>query len=334
MAIVRRQQINLQATPYYHCTSRCVRKSFLCGVDDYSGNNYEHRRGWIESGLIKLSKAFCIDVVGYAVMPNHYHVILHVNLPQWERLTDHDVIDRYGMIRKIGAEMARYRDGGDVTESEREAIDRTLAQWRDRLSNISCFIGYLNEQIAREGNQEDGCTGRFWEGRFHSQALLDDTALLQCLTYVDLNPIRAGLAETPETGDHTSVKHRIDRRREQQPDELMAFLKPRVQQPSLAPNTQAPQNPQESVIPITFSNYLELLDWTGRILREDKTGAIEASMPPILTRLNTNDIQWKARISNPRLWRSKALGAHSLRKDYAESIGQNWVWQHRPPPEE
>jgi hypothetical protein len=68
----------------------------------------------------------------------------------------------------------------------------------------------LAEPIARLGNKEEKVTGHFWEGRFKAQPLLDETAIAACMVYEDLNPIRAGIAKTPETSDFTSVKERIE----------------------------------------------------------------------------------------------------------------------------
>ena len=96
-------------------------------------------------------------------------------------------------------------------EQEKAALDllaKQVSDWRSRLTNISWFMRVLNEKIARMANKEDECTGRFWEGRFKCQALLDEQALMACMVYVDLNPVRANMAATPEESEHTSVKSR------------------------------------------------------------------------------------------------------------------------------
>ncbi|WP_410174042.1 transposase, partial [Microbulbifer thermotolerans] len=164
--------------------------------------------------------------------------------------------------------------------AELARMEELAAEWRARLMDISWFMRMLNESIARQANREDGCTGRFWEGRFKSQALLDERALAACMAYVDLNPIRAKIADTPETADHTSIQRRISEAQDgKQPPQLFPFA----------------GNPRESIpvgLPFQLQDYLELVDWSGRCLREDKRGAIDEQLPPILERLQINPRYW------------------------------------------
>ena len=343
MTVARNQLINIESTPYYHCTSRCVRRAFLCGKDDYTGQSYEHRREWVESLILKLATAFCIDVVAYAVMSNHYHVILRINQALAESLTDEDIIDRWGLIYKPDSLMQDYRNGVMITEDERNRVEDTLRQWRTTLSNLSRFMGYLNEQIARRANLEDKCTGRFWESRFHSQALLDDEALLRCMTYVDLNPVRAGICATPEESDHTSIKHRIDQRIKGSPTILMDFLTSSREQhemtdraslpglDAITDHTLSPATDSIHTLPLSFTEYLGLLDWSSRILRDDKPGAVPGDMPDILVRLGHTQKQWTSQLRPKSTWRPKALGSPAALQAFCASIGQKWVCQRHTP---
>ncbi|NKB77694.1 MAG: transposase [Gammaproteobacteria bacterium] len=332
MAIARQQLINIESTPYYHCTSRCVRRAFLCGKDDYSGRCYEHRRDWVESLLLKMAAAFCIDVVAYAVMSNHYHVILRVDLELAQSLTDVEIIERWAKIYKPDAVMCGYRDGLSCSDEQREYIETTVAKWRSTLSNISRFMGYLNERIAKEANREDDCTGRFWEGRFHSQALLDEAALLRSMTYVDLNPVRAGVAAVPEESEYTSVKHRIEERRMNQQSKntssvLMDFRGPHRQGQNGTPVSSDIEQESAETLPLSFTEYLELLDWSSRVLREDKVGAVTSSTPEILDRLGYGPEQWTSFLRPPTSWRPKALGSPETMQGFCQAINQHWVCQ-------
>jgi REP element-mobilizing transposase RayT len=283
----RYAQVSLDATPYYHCVSRCVRHAILCGTDDVSGQSYEHRRQWIDDKLLALAEVFALDVCAYAVMSNHYHVVLHVDRETAESWSLDEVIERWHRLFSGNLLSQRYLRGDALGKAEMNVLEKSVAQWRQRLVDISWYMRVLNESIARQANAEDECTGRFWEGRFKSQALLDEAALAACMAYVDLNPIRASIAKTPETSMHTSIQKRVKKAKSAtQPNHHQ-------QQPkSLFPFAGNPRETMPQGLPFRLTDYLELVDWSGRILREDKRGAIPENLPPILERLNMDASQW------------------------------------------
>lgn len=279
----RYAQVSLDATPYYHCTSRCVRRAFLCGVDAHSGKSYEHRRQWLENKLLELGELFALDICAYAVMSNHYHVVLHINKAQAEAWSSKQVIDIWHQLFSGNLLSQRYSKGDVLEKAEMTVLNKIVTQWRERLMDISWFMRVLNECIARQANAEDHCTGRFWEGRFKTQALLDETALAACMAYVDLNPIRARMAKSPETSAHTSIKRRI----------TVAMNNAKTADANvLFPFIGNPRKNMSEGLPFKFNDYLELVEWTGRIMREDRRGYIEASIPPLLVRLNMEDQHW------------------------------------------
>ena len=188
---------------------QALRRAFLCGVDHYSGQNYEHRRQWVVDRIRLLSSLFAIDVCAYAVLSNHYHLVLKVCPEQLVGLSEDDMMDRWCALFKGPLLIQNYRNGEDLIPIEREAVSDFVNTWRSKLASISWFMRCLNQPIARQANLEDNCTGKFWESRFTSQALRSEEALLSCMAYVDLNPVRAGIATSPETSRHTSIRERI-----------------------------------------------------------------------------------------------------------------------------
>ncbi len=280
MALPRSQQVSLDATAYYHCISRCVRRAFLCGFDKFSNRSYEHRRDLIEKRLIELADIFCIDVCAYTVLENHYHCILHINQSKALGLSFDEVVERWHRLFKGTEVSQRYANGEQLKKNEKQILNRSVKKWRKRLFDISWFMRCSNEPIARQANKEDGCKGKFFESRFTSQALLDDAALLACMCYVDLNPVRAGIAKTPERSNYTSIKQRIK-----------AHLN-NTEPKGLFPFAGNPREPMPEGIACTQQDYFELVDRTAREQRDGKTGFMDNHLCPILQRLGLSTNQW------------------------------------------
>jgi REP element-mobilizing transposase RayT len=209
-AYARREIVPSDEIGVYHCIARCVRRAFLCGVDPVTEHDYEHRKDWVHQRLEKLASVFAIDVCSYAVMSNHLHVVLRVRP---DLAADWSAEE----VALCWTRLYPPRDPATGRPAEPSQCDLNMilsdparvAVIRERLSSMSWFMRCLCEPIARRANHEDQCTGRFWEGRFKSQALLDEGAILACSVYVDLNPVRAGVTETPEQSKHTSAFVRI-----------------------------------------------------------------------------------------------------------------------------
>ena len=313
MTVARRQHICLTETCYYHCMTRCVRRAFLCGVDALSGKSYQHRREWVERQLLTQSRAFCVDVAGYAIMSNHFHVVVKVNLDLAASLSAEAVLSRWQQLYRLSPLMVRFKAGDVLTDAEKRRVDTEIARMREILISISRFMGHLNGYIARKANVEDDCRGHFWEGRFVSQALLDETALLQCMVYVELNPVRAGLSHNPLKSEHTSIKRRLAGNN----SGLIPFK----------PDKPGAVTDHHNHLPFHFDDYLQLLVWSARVIREDKQETIPEDAPPLLDRLGITPDRWQSAMKPSAPSHQKALGSTKHIKKYCQAIGQRWLWQ-------
>ncbi|TNF33035.1 MAG: transposase [Gammaproteobacteria bacterium] len=321
MTQARKTQVSLDATPYYHCITRCVRRAFLCGDDRYSGRNFDHRREWLLERLRLLASVFAIDICAYAVMSNHYHLVLHVDAEKAASWGDDEVIARWLALFHGPLIVQRHVAGQSLLEAEKQVVAEVVAEWRERLSDISWFMRCLNEHIARRANEEDGCKGRFWEGRFKTQALLDERALLACMAYVDLNPIRAGMADRPELSDFTSIQQRLFEVAGQRTvgegegDEL----------PALQPFQGAEHLDAVPGIPFTLGDYIELVEWTGRAVRPDKRGYIPPGVPSIVDRLGLEPDDWVRLVKRHGQPHRRVFGSWLQLQAWCEQVGQRWV---------
>jgi len=323
----RKEQVCLTETPYYHCICRCVRRAFLCGDDAISGQNFDHRKQWLVDKVHFLSSIFAIDICAYAVMSNHYHLVLKVNKTEADSLSDFDVALRWKQLFNGHVMVDRWLIKPDITQAEKDQALKTVQVWRSRLYDLGWYMRCLNESIAVRANKEDNCKGRFWEGRFKSQALLDETALLACMVYVDLNPIRAAISTTPEQSDFTSIQqrlmtitHTIDEAVDNKP----------VQPPNLLPFTDyQPHTKQQVGLPFKLMDYFALVEWTGHCIREDKRGAIPDHIQPLFQRFNVNSDDWLAIIADFNRHYISAAGNSDNMNQWANATNRKWCATHQ-----
>lgn len=320
----RSEQIDAHEVGIYHCVNRCVRRAFLCGVDRETGRSYEHRREWIERRLEFLAGVMGIDVLTYAVMSNHVHVILRNRPDVVEGWSEQQVRERWWQV----CPLRRNEDGSPAEPTEVELLalvpEEKLKVVRDRLSSISWLMRFLCENVARRANHEDDVTGRFWEGRFKCQPLLDESAVLACSMYVDLNPIRAKEAATPETSRFTSAFTRIQALTRRDEQDTAAWLAPVALNDRAVP-TSTCRASDKGFLPMTLSEYLRLLDWTGRQARRDKRGTIPPDLKPLLERLRIIEGTWVATVLHFGRWFRSAAGRAANMTAAATRTRRRWL---------
>ncbi|MFC5078880.1 hypothetical protein VTH8203_03374 [Vibrio thalassae] len=320
----RSTQVSLQDTAYYHCISRCVRRAFLCGEDNYSGQSFEHRRIWIVERMRLLSQVFAIDVCAYAIMSNHYHLVLHVDTATAGSWSDEEVAQRWTTLYKAPLLVTRWLNGGLKSKAETRKTLELIDEWRERLTDISWFMRNLNEYVAREANKEEDCKGRFWEGRFKSQALLDEKALLSCMAYVDLNPVRADMAQSLEASEFTSIYERIHSvacQQDKGKGELASL--PTKGLAGFLGNERKVQ----PCFGIEFSllDYLALVEELGQVVRQRKRGYIPPRHSMLLTRLNMSADEWFTLSESFGGKFRCAVGSATELKSYALHTNRSWV---------
>ncbi len=338
----RSTQISLDATSFYHCYVRCVRRAYLCGDDRATGANYDHRKQWLVSRLRFLSYIYAIDICAYAVMSNHYHVVLHVDQARANNWSQDKVVERWLQLYKGNFLIDRWLKNREAfSAAELQVVSDIIETWRSRLCCISWFMRGVNETIARMANEEENTKGRFWEGRFKSQALLDDAALLTCMAYVDLNPVRAGITDDLISSDFTSIQQRLFDYAEHSTtsaeaqqkltkhlmhqQELKAELNLEAQpEAPLMPFDGSAHTDIHSALPFTLDDYIELIDTTGRALRDDKRGALNPNTLPLITRLGIDPKHWLDHVKRFRSRYASCAGSSQAICDFAGKRAKRW----------
>lgn len=328
MGLPRSKYVQEGKEGVYHCFSRCVRRAFLYGFDTHTGRDFSHRKVWIVNRLRQLAGIFAVEVCAYSVMENHYHVILRTRPDISTSWSDKEVASRW---LTLFPKNYRLKRGKKPTMEEQvralASCSEHVEVLRQRLSSLSWFMGRLNEFIARAANKEDEVKGRFWESRFKCQALIDEAAIAACMVYVDLNPIRAGRAETPEESDFTSIQERIRTWGEEKMKTGSLPESGSVDDRDLIPHWLCPissESGRRGVLSMTAMEYFDLVDKSGRTIRSDKRGAIDAKLNPILMRIGANPQVWMETITDFGDKFSLVVGLVSNLRNFADHIGRRW----------
>jgi len=317
MTMPRRKLVNVAVTRYYHCISRCVRRAFLCG------EGVTHRKAWIEARLEHLATHFAVSICGFAILDNHLHVLCRLDPGIANGWSDEDVVRRWTAVyHPSGLDVENPAAVKSWVDHQCHDAAR-VACYRERLQDLGWFMKALKEPLARLANKEDGCRGTFWEARYKSIAILDEEALLATCAYIDLNPVAAGIAKTPEDAPHTSIKQRVDHARKNGLLETLhlaaagksaaaAAIEANLEQSHwLCPlqDRTTDDAAREGMLPgFSLASYLELVDWTARLCRTGKA-RLTAEVAGIMTRLGTSAESWQTHLQK-LLGKSRRL-AHS-----------------------
>ena len=355
MGLPRSRTVREGKVGVYHTYTRCVRRAFLCGFDPVTQRDFSHRKAWIVDRLRFLASVFAIDVISYSVLHTHYHTILRLRPDIVDSWSDREVA-----IRWLTLSPKKTSHPTELLIASLSNSPERIAQLRKRLCSLSWFMAHLNEFIARAANKEDNVKGRFWESRFKSRALLDVAAIAACMVYVDLNPIRAELASTPEDSDFTSIQQRIRAwRAETMAQKSTPNASAQSSQPSSLDQdklqsadasdvagpvpesipTEPSKDPASSacwlcpiqsdphrrgILNMTEAEYFDLVDKSGRILRSGKRGAIDPDLAPILARIGANPEAWTDTITRFGSRFRLAAGLLSSLRMFADQLGKRW----------
>ena len=307
----------------YHCWNRLVRRRSLFGLDRLTGKDYSYRKDWVRDRLRELAGAMAIDVLDYAILDNHLHVVLRNRPDIVSSWSDEEVARRWWFV----CPDRKNQDGSipDPKPCEIGLLLQDVKEYRRRLSDISWMMRLACQPIAWRANREDGVDGRFFAKRFDCARLKTPADVLACSIYVDLNWISARMAEKPEESTFTSAFDRIRARWRSVQDELetsvsipadpdadnwlapiflderaAAYVGPETgssaseegEQSRFCNPIRAARISDKGFLPMTRDQYLSLLDTMGRAVRAGKRGFIPPDLPPILDRLDVEPKSW------------------------------------------
>ena len=310
MAIKRSEQIDPENAGYYHLISRCVRRAFLCGKDSQSGRNYDHRRQWIENRILELAQYFAIEVYSYAVLHNHYHLVVYSDPRAPQSWSDLEVAERWLKVFPGRYNHPKFATQRNLRLQSIVKNKELLATYRERLGSLSWLMRRINEPLAKSANNEDFCKGHFWESRFKSQALLDEGAALTCMAYVDLNPIRANMAKSLPQSEHTSIKRRLELLTPEELNQSMKAVAGKVKNRTMV---------------LKLKDYIELVEWTGNAIVYPNKSKTLFHLSGTFEHLNLRQENWLNQVQTFGENYYQFVGNVDRLKEKTKKLGRQWL---------
>jgi REP element-mobilizing transposase RayT len=169
-------------TTVYHVMSRTALDGFPLG---------DIEKDFMIDLIKRFSGLYFVKILGVCIMGNHFHLLVKM-LPEY-KFSDEEIIKRY---------LNFYGD-------ERIFADGLIPSLRLKLSNLSEFMREIKVGFARFYNRRHNRRGYFWGDRFKSVIVENGETLINCLAYIDLNPLRAGLVKRPEEYRWNSLGYHI-----------------------------------------------------------------------------------------------------------------------------
>jgi len=302
MATPRKCLVDPNVPLFYHLVSRCVQSAYLYGNDPLTGQDCSHRKQQLIDRLKFLVAYFAVDLYGYSIMDNHFHLALYHDPKAHLRWSASEVADRW-----LAVSPPRSWKEQEVTPemfaTTKQALledPKRLLHVRRQLGSMSTFMKFLKQGIARRANMERGTSGHFFEARFWSGALVSERAILSCMAYIDLNPVRAEIVQSVEDIRHSGIRDRL-LEAEADPASLEAYLKPL--------GGGLPEEPPR--LGMTLKGYAELLEGLAKPAAAAPDGSF--------------DEQWRRHVAGFR-HRQRAYGSREDIERFAKALG----WKRLP----
>jgi REP element-mobilizing transposase RayT len=169
----------------YHVVSRTALDGLVFGnvEKEFLLNHIKH-----------LSKVYFAEVLGFCIMGNHFHLL--VRMHPGTDVNDREIQKRFEVY---------YGRERNQEVRDREKIGELRKKWED----LSEYVKEIKQGFSRFYNKRHNRKGFFWSERFKSVIVDNGDTLINCLAYIDLNPIRAGIVKKPEDYRWSSLGYHV-----------------------------------------------------------------------------------------------------------------------------